>query len=773
MKILLTCSLLLCSVIASAQLLLEDDRVIVGNEVNVNSRELDFSPTYYRDGIVYVTTDVDDLRYRIEDERIETNIMKLFQASRSFNGVLFEPQPFYRELSSPLHEGPVTFDSTYTRIYFTRNDETGTKRRRRGRRTLKQLRVYTAELVGDEWTNERLVDFNAEGANTAHPTLSPDGSLLVFSSDREGGMGGMDLWAVAKTGDDWGEPYFLGRDVNTVGNDVFPFLHGDGTLYFASTTEDPLSEEGHLDIYYSRLDGATWAPGVNLGRPFNSDDDDYGLIVDETNKKGYFSSDRPGGLGGDDIYSFQIITQREGGPLDLTVNVSDARSGTPIEGASITYLNTADISLSRALSDGLVTGGEDVGLRLTGGKTAQTDGAGARTLRVQGGDYLVSVAKPGYVTMQLPLTLDRGDLVLPVALEPDAGCTDLRLVVLDEGSLQPVANARIRLDAQGDAPDADLTTDREGGATYCVPCGDIYGIAVSQGGRRARPASFDAREQACRRGEQTTMTLYLQGGSGGGGGRFASGGGNPLVVGSVLQLPSVYYPFNRWELTVAARQDLNHLAALLERYPGMQIELGSHTDAQGSAEYNARLSQRRASEAKRYLVQEAGVEAGRISAIGYGERQVRNRCVDGVRCSGREHRENRRTEIKVIAVRNPVAIPASLTSAAGRGIADEPIAGASATPRTPSTTVATSGTSADGRYWVIAGTFAERANAERRERELGDLGYGGVEVVSFDRKSRAVVAGRFATLADAAQFSRALKEAHRIPAYVRRVDERP
>jgi len=241
-----------------------------------------------------------------------------------------------------------------------------------------------------------------------------------------------------------------------------------------------------------------------------------------------------------------------------------------------------------------------------------------------------------------------------------------------------------------------------------------------------------------------------------------------------LQLPSVYYPFNRWELSVAARQDLNHLAALLERYPEMRIELGSHTDAQGSANYNADLSQRRASEAKRYLVQEAGVDAGRISALGYGEREIKNRCVDGVRCSGREHRENRRTEIKVTAVGNPIEIPAALQDAARRGIEDvERKNDSYSSTESPAQARTISQVTSSGPYWVIAGTFTEASNANTRSSELTRLGYANVQVVSFDRSSKAVVAGRFASLSDAAQFSRALKEAHRIPAYVRKVDQAP
>ncbi len=764
MRFLLLFILGICFGYASfGQLLLEDDRVVISNEINVNSTDLDFSPAYYRDGVVYLTTNVEELKYRIEDQRSGENIAKLYQATRSFSGVLSDVQPFYRELSSSFNEGPLTFDTSYNKIYFTRNDDTRRKKRRK-RKNLLGLRIFTAEFENDTWVNERKVDFNVPDANTAHPTLSPNGSLLVFASNRDGGYGEMDLWAVKKIGNEWGEAYNLGPDINTPGNDVFPFLHADGTLYFSSTTEEPEDEEGHLDIYYSRLSGNKWGKGISLGPPFNSDDDDFGFIVGKDNKKGYFSSSRPGGLGGDDIYSFQVFTDRVGGPLDLTVVVSDARSGAFLEGAKVTYLNTADVSLARALSDGLISGNTDTGLQLTGGQSATTGGDGRRVLNVGSGEYLLSIEKEGYATMQLPLSLNKGSITLPVALDPVAGCGGLRIVVLDEKTLLPVPTARIRLDGQTTGKKVDLTSNDEGETTYCAPCGDIYGISAMLGSQRSSPAAFDTRAQNCRRGEEATMTLYLKSPGG-----AAPPSDNPLVVGSVLQLPSVYYPLDAYDLSIGARNDLNHLAVLLNRYPGMRIELGSHTDAQGPAAYNLELSQRRASEAKRYLVQEAQISSSRISAIGYGEREIRNRCVDGVSCSSAQHRENRRTEIKVIHVDNPVAISDYLQQKAKEGRRDEyeaPRRSNSSSSRSTNTIQATDGK----RYWVVAGTFRENSNATKRLQELESLGYVGVSVLTFPgESSHVVVCGKFGQLAEAAQFSRALKEAHEIGAYVRKV----
>lgn len=244
---------------------------------------------------------------------------------------------------------------------------------------------------------------------------------------------------------------------------------------------------------------------------------------------------------------------------------------------------------------------------------------------------------------------------------------------------------------------------------------------------------------------------------------------NPLVVGAILQLPSVYYRLNAYDLSVGARNDLNHLAALLDRYPGMRIELGSHTDAQGPASYNQQLSQRRSSEAKRYLVQEAQIEASRISAIGYGESQLRNRCADGVPCSSAQHRQNRRTEIKVMHIDNPVEISEYLQQKAREGRKDEYVA--KSPSKAPRRSRSDKISVADGkRYWVVAGTFRENSNATKRIQELESLGYVGVSVLKFPGESvHAVVCGKFGKLAEAAQFSRALKEAHEIGAYVRKI----
>ncbi len=757
MRLLIFLMLMAAAAALPAQLPLDNERVIVSNALNINTDKLDFSPSYFRDGIVYVSSNVEDLRYKIEDVGTGTNIMKLWKASRSLNGALFDPQPFYEELNSSLHEGPVTFDSSYTQIFFTRNDNA--RRSRKLRKSLRQLNIYTADLVAGQWRNEREVPFNDARANDAHPTLSSDGQLLIFASDRDGGVGGMDLWAVAKQGNVWGKPHNLGPDINTRENDVFPFLHSDGTLYFSSTTTSASAKQANLDIYYSRQTNSRWSSGTNLSPPFNTDQDDYGLIVGADNLRGYFSSDRPGGLGSDDIYSFEIIPKTGDGPLNLTVQVSNARTGEALAGATLSYIYTGDISLAGALQQGLVKGSADVGLQLVGGKSATTDAAGKRTLKLASGDYMLSIESKGYASIQVPLSLAASDLTLPIALEPQTSCSNLQVVVLDEVSLNPVPGARVRFSAQLAGSETDLSTDEQGVANFCAPCEDIFGITATLGSQLSSPAAYDTRGSACTSAASTTMTLYLRSA-----GSFIPAD-NPLVEGTVIQLPSVYYPLDRWELSVGARSDLNHLAIILDRYPGMQIELGSHTDALGPRQYNAELSQRRATEAKRYLVQEAGIDASRISAIGFGESQPRNRCTDGVHCSPAEYRENRRTEIRITHVDNPVSITAALQEAAARGIS-----GTYTQELRPAAPRRLSSTST-GSYWVVAGTFQENRNATRRQAELEQLGYSGVTIVSFENvNAKAVVVGKFTQLAEAAQFTRALKEAHRIAAYVRRVN---
>ena len=165
------------------------------------------------------------------------------------------------------------------------------------------------------------------------PAISADGSKLYFASRVEGGLGGSDIWVTKKNGDTWDEPVNLGSNINTEFDEMFPVMR-DSVLYFSS---EGFTGYGGLDLFSSVYANGTWSKAQNLKTPFNSSADDFSVAYNNDNKSGYFSSNRTGGLGGDDIYSFFLT------PVNLVVKgrVTDADNTSPLAGATV-VLTTAD-----------------------------------------------------------------------------------------------------------------------------------------------------------------------------------------------------------------------------------------------------------------------------------------------------------------------------------------------------------------------------------------------------------------------------------------------
>ena len=281
-----------------------DKKVFLTNEATINSDGLEFSPSFLEDGIVFISTKTASKRYKITDKRLGKNIMSIFRAKREENGLLKQPEPLARELLSTVHEGPVTFDRTAENIYFTRNNIKNGKPKK-AKDGIVKLKIYAAEYVGKEWKNIEELPFNDDQSSAMHPSVSVEGDALYFASDRPGGLGGLDIYVAYNRGGVWSDPENLGPTINTEGDEVFPYIHADGTLYFASSGH---AGYGGLDIFTSVNDGGTWSKVQNLSTPFNSEQDDFGFILDRDKKNGYLSSNRNGGLGGDDIYSFYIFS---------------------------------------------------------------------------------------------------------------------------------------------------------------------------------------------------------------------------------------------------------------------------------------------------------------------------------------------------------------------------------------------------------------------------------------------------------------------------------
>ncbi len=703
-----------------------DKKVFLTNEATINSDKLEYSPAFLEDGIVFISTKPFSRKYKVRDKRINQNIMSIYRAQRQDNGLLRKPEPFALELLSTVHEGPLTFDRTANNIFFTRNNLKKGKKKR-AKDGIVKLKIYTAERIDSTWKNVEELPFNDDESNTCHPAISVDGDALYFASDRPGGFGGMDIWVAYRRGGLWSAPENLGATINTEGDEVFPFIHADGSIYFASTGH---AGYGGMDLFSAQNLGGTWDSPENLGTPFNSEQDDFGFIIDRDKKNGYFSSSREGGLGGDDIYSFYVYdgldrllgtepaTNLE--PRKLIFLVSDLSTGSMIDSAQLTYADLNNLALSNAIN--AITeesnNNSEILLRLPlegNSKNGLTDSFGKFPVNLVPGSYVFLIEKPGFESQQIVVNTANETGEIFVSLSP-----------VDPNANNDMADGSNPSDGTNGTSEADGTTDGEN-------------------------EDFGSDAGSITDGEVTFPSTIKEG--------------------TVFQLPNIYYNFNDASIRPDARIDLDALAAFLVKYPDIEIELSSHTDSRGENRYNRKLSQRRAENSVDYLASR-GVERNRMTAVGYGEDQLRNNCGDDVDCSELEHQYNRRTEVKITSMNQEINIkfvrddsmpdiPASSeSSTASSPTSDNEEA-------TPSPSPVTS--NADGgEFKVIAGVFRDYSNAESRLNKLQSLGYNAELISVGDEATYSVVVGRFGEFANARELVQELKNDHYIRSFIKR-----
>lgn len=206
------------------------------------------------------------------------------------------------KVNTDYHEASVAITNDGKTLYFTRDNVNKRNKIQYDKEGTTHLKIYKATLIDEEWTDAVELPFNDDVFSTGHPALSSDNKTLYVVSDRDGGFGQTDIYAVAINDDGtYGEPLNLGEKVNSEGREMFPFVSKDSTLYFSS---DGYLNLGLLDIYKSNILKGDDSGPENLGAPYNSGYDDFAFFINSETQKGYFSSNRPNGKGSDDIYSF-------------------------------------------------------------------------------------------------------------------------------------------------------------------------------------------------------------------------------------------------------------------------------------------------------------------------------------------------------------------------------------------------------------------------------------------------------------------------------------
>ena len=248
---------------------------------DLNSRESDFSPAYGRDdfGVIYFTSSRDDAAGNKTHGATGQGFTDIFESRIDKKSKWSTPVPV-DGINSEFEDGTPVFSDDYKELYFTRCEA--------GKREKKGCVIMFSKRSGDSWSEPKNIGILPDSVVAAHPAISPDGLTLYFVSDIAGGFGGKDIWKATRSaaGDAWSKPENLGPDINTNGNELFPFVRNDGTLYFSS---DGLIGMGGLDIFKAvpQPDGS-WVV-TNMKSPINSSADDFGITFENENERGIFS----------------------------------------------------------------------------------------------------------------------------------------------------------------------------------------------------------------------------------------------------------------------------------------------------------------------------------------------------------------------------------------------------------------------------------------------------------------------------------------------------
>ncbi len=309
------------------------------SDINVNSSSSDFAPSFHNDELVFASSRANSSINKVIHEWNEKPFLDLYTVTANHNtvgGDLNGLEKVKGKVNTKFHESSSVFTKDGKEMYFTRNNYTD-QRLKQNEHGTTLLKIYRSRLEKGKWSKAEELPFNSDSYSVAHPAISADGKKLYFASDMPGGKGLSDLYVVDINGDDFGIPRNLGSKINTEGRETFPYISDSGRMYFASDGHIGL---GGLDVFVAIPTMNGFEKPLNVGEPVNSPYDDFTFILNENTKIGYFASNRPGGKGDDDIYSFlqieDLITRCK---QTVEGQVSDAETRQIIQKAAVSLLD--------------------------------------------------------------------------------------------------------------------------------------------------------------------------------------------------------------------------------------------------------------------------------------------------------------------------------------------------------------------------------------------------------------------------------------------------
>jgi outer membrane protein OmpA-like peptidoglycan-associated protein/tetratricopeptide (TPR) repeat protein len=314
--------------------ILEQGKKFNVQNADFNSEQSDFGGIM-NDGKLYITSGRNDSRktYGWNDQPF----LDIYTITKNTDDTFQEAELVNNKINTKYHEGLVSFSPDGKTMYFSRESfyEKDFQKDSLSNRKFSQLYLFKATKLGTDWDTVETLSVNSENYSVKNPAVSADGKTLYFASDMPGGFGGFDIYKAPINNDGTlGEAVNLGQKVNTEGQEMFPYVSSNNTLYFSSTGHLGL---GGLDVFYTKEIDGKMAPIRNLGIPINSNGDDFAFTIDEDKDEGFVSSNRDGGKGSDDVYSFKKLQ-----PLCdvlITTTVLDDKTREPLSGASVSLFD--------------------------------------------------------------------------------------------------------------------------------------------------------------------------------------------------------------------------------------------------------------------------------------------------------------------------------------------------------------------------------------------------------------------------------------------------
>ncbi len=633
----------------------------IRNEESVNTKTLEYAPILFNNQLVFTSTRPANGNLVAMGRDEKKQFSDLYIAEKSEGDIFLKAQKLPGKASSPYHDGVATFNKAGTEMFFTRSNQNG-----KNEKNIINLKIYSAQFINNGWQNIQELPLNDEAFSNCHPALSPDGQALYFASNRPGGYGGMDLYVSENINGIWQQPKNLGPTINSSSNELFPFISTANNLYFAANNEKSF---GGLDIFKAAQNKTTTSFSTikNLGTDFNTSADEFGFCANETETAGYFTSNRRGGKGGDDIYHWEWEqVEVTLAPMQMSLTILDARSQERVVAAKITIFDegvttTKNDVFPIAKMVSLEILKQDNPYKELEKKDYKTGSKGQISVIIdQEKSYTVFVEKKGYTPLKKIITASElvSEKNWTFSLEKKAGIP-LKVKAINIPSRAPVAQVSLELLNHCTQKIERAISDDNGQFVFYLACDCEYELIGKKAAYRNYQKRFTTKYRDCGNLNAIQTELYLVEqeviahiekadnlrfpniNS------FESQG--TQKEGLIIGLPKIVFSENKATISTATAEQLYKIHYFLQTYPHINVELSVHTDARGSAKYNHRLAQKRADNIAAFLLSQ-GIKPERLSAIGYGEDKLLNQCSDGIRCTEEEHLQNMRVEMKLTKI---------------------------------------------------------------------------------------------------------------------------